>query len=139
MTRVAITGLGAVSAFGVGADTLYDALVAGTSGVKEITAFDVSLYSTRFGAYLDSWDPSPWLDPKEARRMARFQQFAIAAADEAIAQSGLVIDETNAERVGVIVGSGIGGLSTMEEQVAVLAERGPSRVSPFLVPMMIVD
>ncbi|MHB1340248.1 MAG: beta-ketoacyl-ACP synthase II [Coriobacteriia bacterium] len=139
MTRIAITGLGAVSALGVGADTLFDALIAGTSGVREITAFDVSQYSTRFGAYLDSWDPSPWLDTKEMRRFSRFQQFAIAAADEAVSHSGLVIDESNSERVGVIVGSGIGGLSTMEEQSAVLAERGPSRVSPFLVPMMIVD
>lgn len=138
-TRIAITGLGAVSALGVGADVTYDALLSGTSGVKDITAFDVTGYATRFGAMLDTWDPSPWLDPKEARRMARFQQFAIAAADEAVAHSGLVIDDSNAERVGVIVGSGIGGLSTMEEQTAILAERGPSRISPFLVPMMIVD
>ncbi|MCE5203278.1 MAG: beta-ketoacyl-ACP synthase II [Coriobacteriales bacterium] len=139
MTRIAVTGIGAVCALGVGSDTIYDELLAGASGVRPITAFDTTGYSTRFAAMLEDWDPSPWLDPKEARRMARFQQFAIAAADEAVSQAELVIDESNADRVGVIVGSGIGGLATMEEQCAVLADRGPSRVSPFLVPMMIVD
>ncbi|MDO8950895.1 MAG: beta-ketoacyl-ACP synthase II [Actinomycetota bacterium] len=139
MRRVVVTGVGAVSALGVGAATNWDALVAGRSGVAPITAFDVSEYSTQFGAYLYDWDPSPWLDSKEARRMARFQQFAVAAADEALKDSGLVIDESNAERVGVIVGSGIGGLGTMEDQHTILLEKGPSRVSPFLVPMMIVD
>lgn len=139
MRRVVVTGVGAVSALGVGAATNWDALVAGRSGVAPITAFDVSEYSTQFGAYLNDWDPSPWLDSKEARRMARFQQFAVAAADEALKDSGLVIDESNAERVGVIVGSGIGGLGTMEDQHTILLEKGPSRVSPFLVPMMIVD
>ncbi|KAF0208080.1 MAG: beta-ketoacyl-ACP synthase II [Actinomycetota bacterium] len=139
MRRVVVTGVGAVSALGVGAATNFDALVAGRSGVAPITAFDVSEYSTQFGAYLNDWDPSPWLDSKEARRMARFQQFAVVAADEALKDSGLVIDESNAERVGVIVGSGIGGLGTMEDQHTILLEKGPSRVSPFLVPMMIVD
>ncbi len=139
MRRVVVTGIGAVSALGVGANANWEAAIAGRSGVGPITAFDVSAYSTRFGAYLNDWDPTPWLDTKEARRMARFQQFAVVAADEALKDSGLVIDETNAERVGVIVGSGIGGLGTMEEQHTILMERGPSRVSPFLVPMMIVD
>ncbi|MCL4079566.1 beta-ketoacyl-ACP synthase II [Coriobacteriia bacterium Es71-Z0120] len=137
--RVAVTGIGAVCALGVGADAIYDRLVAGESGVHHITHFDASAYTTRFAATLDDWDPSPWLEPKEARRLSRFQQFAIAAADEAIAQSGLVIDENNGERVGVIVGSGVGGLQSLEEQHSVLLERGPSRVTPFLVPMMIVD
>lgn len=139
MRRVAVTGIGAVSALGVGATPTWEALIAGRSGVAPITAFDVSEYSTRFGAYLSDWDPSPWLDSKEARRMARFQQFAVVAADEALKDSGLVIDEANAERVGVVVGSGIGGLGTMEDQHSILREKGPSRISPFLVPMMIVD
>jgi 3-oxoacyl-[acyl-carrier-protein] synthase II len=139
MRRVVVTGIGAVSALGVGATTNWDALIAGRSGVAPITAFDVSEYSTRFGAYLNEWDPTPWLDPKEARRMARFQQFAVVAADEALKDSGLVIDDSNAERVGVIVGSGIGGLGTMEDQHSILLEKGPGRISPFLVPMMIVD
>ncbi|MHB1450614.1 MAG: beta-ketoacyl-ACP synthase II, partial [Coriobacteriia bacterium] len=96
-------------------------------------------YPTRFAAYLNDWDPSPWIEHKEARRMARFQQFAVASALMAVEDSGLVIDEHNAERVGVIVGSGIGGLGTMEDQKDILDAKGPGRVSPFLVPMMIVD
>ncbi|PKQ38662.1 MAG: beta-ketoacyl-[acyl-carrier-protein] synthase II [Actinobacteria bacterium HGW-Actinobacteria-1] len=137
--RVAVTGIGAVSALGPNAATTWEGLIAGRSGVHEITSFDASAYTTRFAATLDDWDPSPWLDSKEARRMARFQQFAVVAAEEALADSGLVIDESNAERVGVIVGSGIGGLGTMEDQHDILRDKGPSRVSPFLVPMMIVD
>jgi len=139
MRRVAVTGLGVISALGVGVDATWAALVAGRSGARPITHFDASEYTTRFAATLAAWDPSPWIDGKEARRMSRFQQFAVAAADEALAQSGLVIDADNAERVGVIVGSGIGGLDAMENAHSLLLERGPSRVSPFLVPMMIVD
>jgi len=139
MRRVVVTGIGAVSALGVGAATTWEALLAGRSGVGAITAFDVSQYTTRFGAYLNEWDPSQYLDSKEARRMARFQQFAVVAADEALKDSGLVIDDSNADRVGVIVGSGIGGLGTMEDQHSILMEKGPGRISPFLVPMMIVD
>ena len=139
MRRVVVTGVGAISALGVGAAANWDAVIAGRSGVAEITAFDVSQYTTRFGAYLNEWDPSQYLDSKEARRMARFQQFAVVAADEALKDSGLVIDDSNAERVGVIVGSGIGGLGTLEDQHAILMEKGPGRISPFLVPMMIVD
>lgn len=139
MRRVAVTGIGCVSPVGIGAEASWESIIAGRSGISTITAFDVTQYSTRFAGSVDDWDASRWLDSKEARRMARFQQFAVVAADEALADSGLVIDESNAERVGVIVGSGIGGLATMEEQAGVLAERGPSRVSPVLVPMMIVD
>ncbi len=139
MRRVVVTGVGAVSALGVGAAANWESVIAGRSGVSEITAFDVSQYTTRFGAYLNEWDPSQYLDTKEARRMARFQQFAVVAADEALKDSGLIIDDSNAERVGVIVGSGIGGLGTMEDQHTILMEKGPGRISPFLVPMMIVD
>lgn len=134
-----MTGIGCVSPVGIGVEAAWDSIVAGRSGITPITAFDVSQYSTRFAGMVDDWDSAQWLASKEARRMARFQQFAVVAADEALADSGLVINESNAERVGVIVGSGIGGLGTMEEQTAILAERGPSRVSPMLVPMMIVD
>ena len=139
MRRVVVTGLGAVSPLGIGVDATWAALVAGKSGVRNITRFDVSEYPVRFAATVDEIDPAGRLDPKERRRMSPFQQAAVVAADEAFADSGLVIDETNADRVGVIVGSGVGGLPTMEEQAAILAERGPSRISPFLVPMMIVD
>ena len=139
MRRIVVTGLGVVSPVGIGADAVMASVTAGRSGVAPITAFDVSAYPTRFAAMVDDWDPSPWLDAKEARRLSRFQQFAVAAADQAAADSGLEITEANAPRVGVIVGSGIGGLSTMEEQKEVLDTKGPGRVSPFLVPMMIVD
>lgn len=139
MRRVVITGLGAVSPVGVGVEPTWDAIVAGRSGIAPITAFDASAYSTRIAGCVDGWDPTPWVDAKEARRLSRFQQFAVAAAQMAVDDAGLVIDEANAERVGVIVGSGIGGLQTMEEQKEILDEKGPGRVSPFLVPMMIVD
>ncbi|MBN2247425.1 MAG: beta-ketoacyl-ACP synthase II [Coriobacteriia bacterium] len=137
--RIVVTGLGAVSPVGIGANAIWESIAAGRSGIGPITAFDVSAYPTRFAAYVDGWDPSPWIEAKEARRLARFQQFAVASALLAVEDSGLEIGEHNAERVGVIVGSGIGGLGTMEEQKEVLDAKGPGRVSPFLVPMMIVD
>lgn len=139
MRRVVVTGMGAVSPVGLGVAEAWDSISSGRSGIGEVTLFDASEYSTRFGGCVDDWDPLPWIDAKEARRMARFQQFAVAAAQMAMDDSGLVIDESNAERVGVIVGSGIGGLHAMEEQKQILLEKGPGRVSPFLVPMMIVD
>lgn len=137
--RIVVTGLGAVSPVGVGVDAMWESITAGRSGVGPITAFDASAYPVRFAACVDDWDPTPWIDTKEARRLSRFQQFALASALMAVEDAGLEIDETNADRVGVIVGSGIGGLATMEEQKAVLDAKGPGRVSPFLVPMMIVD
>jgi len=139
MRRVVVTGLGAVSAVGLGAEQTWQSVTAGKSGIGPITLFDVSDYSTRIGACVTDWDPSPWLDSKEARRLARFQQFAVAAAAMAMDDCGLEITDQNAERVGVIIGSGIGGLGTMEDQKEILLTKGPSRVSPFLVPMMIVD
>lgn len=139
MRRVVVTGMGVVSPVGIGADAVWDSVVSGRSGMGPVTAFDVSAYPTRFAATLPDWDPTPWIEAKEARRMSRFQQFALVAALMAVEDAGLVIDESNAERVGVIVGSGIGGLGTMEEQLLILKEKGPGRVSPFLVPMMIVD
>jgi 3-oxoacyl-[acyl-carrier-protein] synthase II len=137
--RVAITGMGVVSPVGIGVSAFWDSLKAGRSGIHDITAFDVAEYTTRFGGYIDEFDPSAVIDRKEQRRMSRFQQMAMVAAAEAMADSGLEITDANAERVGVIVGSGIGGLHTMEEQTGVLLARGPSRISPLLVPMMIVD
>jgi len=139
MRRVVVTGVGVVSPVGVGADAMWDALVAGRSGIAPIEHFDASEYSSRIAGYVGDFDPSAVLDPKEIRRLSRFQQFALVAADQAVRQSGLAVTEDNAEDVGVIVGSGIGGLGTMEEQHDILRQRGPSRISPFLVPMMITD
>ena len=140
MRRVVVTGIGAVTCTGVGTDAMWESLSAGRSGITPIEHFDASEYSTRFAGYVRDFDPSSVIDSKEARRMSRFQQFAVVAADEAMRDAGLSeVPEELAPRAGVIVGSGIGGLGTMEDQHAVLTERGPGRISPFLVPMMIVD
>ena len=140
MRRVAVTGLGIVCPVGIGVDAAWDALTAGRSGIGPITSFDTTDYSVHFAGCVNDFDPSDVLDVKEARRLSRFQQFAVVAAEEALADAGLSeVDPAEAERIGVIVGSGIGGLGLMEEQSRVLMERGPSRVSPFLVPGMIID
>jgi len=140
MRRIAVTGVGVVTSTGVGQDAMWESLSQGKSGISAIEHFDTAEYTTTFAGYVKDFDPSEVIDRKEARRMSRFQQFAMVAADEALRDAGLSeIDDELAPRAGCIVGSGIGGLSTMEEQVALLNERGPSRISPFLVPMMIVD
>lgn len=140
MRRVAVTGIGVVTCTGVGTDAMWDSLSNGRSGITPITHFDASEYSSRFAGYIHDFDASSLVDKKELRRMARFQQFAVVAADEALHDAGLSeIDDDLAPRAGCIIGSGIGGLQVMEEQTALLLERGPSRISPFLVPMMIVD
>ena len=140
MRRVAVTGVGAVTPVGVGTDAMWDSLVAGGSGVGPITAFSTDGYTVRFAGCIDEFDPSAVLDSKESRRMSRFQQFAMVAAVEAMEDAGLgAMEGPESERAGVIVGSGIGGLGLMEEQHTVLLERGPSRISPTLVPGMIVD
>lgn len=140
MRRVAVTGMGIVCPVGVGVDAAWDAMTAGRSGIRTLTAFDTTDYAVHFGGYIDDFDPSPVLDTKDVRRMSRFQQFAVVAAAEAMEDAGLTeVDPVESERYGVIVGSGIGGLGLMEEQVRVLHERGPSRISPTLVPGMIVD
>lgn len=140
MRRVAITGLGTVNPCGIGVEQTWDNLVAGRSGIRPFTHFDVSEYTTRFGGHVDDFDAKEFLDAKEARRMSRFIQMAVVAADEAVADAGLDIrEEAHPERVGVIVGSGVGGLEQMEQQYDITKDKGPGRVSPFLVPMMIID
>jgi 3-oxoacyl-[acyl-carrier-protein] synthase II len=119
---------------------MWDSLSNGRSGISAIEHFDVSEYASRIGGYVHDFDPTGLIDRKELRRMARFQQFAMVAADEALRDAGLAeIDDEQSLRAGCIIGSGIGGLTTMEEQFTILRERGPSRVSPFLVPMMLID
>ncbi|HSK48777.1 MAG TPA: beta-ketoacyl-ACP synthase II [Coriobacteriia bacterium] len=140
MRRVAVTGMGVVTCTGVGVEAMWDSLINGRSGISEIEHFDASEYPTRFAGYIKDFDPGDVIDKKEARRMSRFQQFAMVAAAEAMVDAGLEnVSEELAPRAGCIIGSGIGGLGTMEEQKEILLERGPSRISPFLVPMMIVD
>jgi 3-oxoacyl-[acyl-carrier-protein] synthase II len=132
--------MGVVTPTGVGVSTMWESLAAGRSGISAIEHFDVSQYSTRFAGYVKDFDHEGVIDRKDARRMARFQQFAMVAAAEAMADADLEnVDDELALRAGCIVGSGIGGLDVMEQQDAVLKERGPSRIIPTLVPMMIVD
>jgi 3-oxoacyl-[acyl-carrier-protein] synthase II len=136
--RIVVTGIGAVTPIGIGKDAYWQALLGGKSGVGRITLFDPTDFDVQIAAEVQDFVPSEHVG-KEARRMDRFAQFGVAAALEALRDSGLVIDETNAERVGVLIGSGIGGLATLEEQVGILNSKGPSRVSPMLIPMMIAD
>jgi beta-ketoacyl-acyl-carrier-protein synthase II len=137
--RVVITGIGAVTSLGRSAEAVWSACLAGCSGVSPITGFDTTGFTTRFAAEIKDWDAAPYMDRKEARRMDRFVQYAAASSCMALADSGLVIDESNRDNVGVCIGSGIGGLGIIEEQHRVLLERGPGRISPFLIPGIICD
>ena len=135
--RVVVTGLGAITPIGNTVDDYWDGLTDGRNGVSAITLFDASAHACRFAAEVKNFDPTGLLEPKESKRWDRFSKFGVIAAKEALANSGLIIDEANASRIGVIIGSGVGGLMTMETQSHVLADKSPSRVSPFTVPMMI--
>jgi len=137
--RVVVTGMGCLSPVGNNMKETWESILAGKSGVTGITHFDASKHKTRFAAEVKGFDPVALFGAREARKMDRFTQFIIAAAAEALEQAGLKIDESNRDRVGVVTGTGIGGIGTLLEQVGVLHERGPERVSPFLVPMMIAD
>lgn len=137
--RVVVTGLGTVTPIGLTKDDYWASLVAGKSGAGRITKFDASAFDTQIAAELKCFDPSLYLDKKEARRLVPFIQYAIAAAKMAVADAGLTITEELAPQVGVIIGSGIGGIGFLEEQAKTLASRGPSKLSPFTVPFMICD
>ncbi|HLE04694.1 MAG TPA: beta-ketoacyl synthase N-terminal-like domain-containing protein, partial [Anaerolineales bacterium] len=137
--RVVVTGLGVVSPVGIGIDRFWNALMEGRSGVRRITSFDPTGLNTQIAAEVPDFDPTDFMDRKEARRNDRFVQFAHAAARMALDDSGLVITPQNAARVGVLIGSGIGGAITWEEQTRILLTRGPDRVSPFFIPMIIMN
>jgi len=137
--RVAVTGLGSVTPLGCNAATTWEALIAGTSGVAQISLFDASEQDVTIAAEVKGFDPGVAMDRKEARHADRFVQFAIVAGLEALEGAHLRIDDANRDRIGVVIGSGIGGLTTISEQFDTLRERGPRRVSPFLVPMMLPD
>ncbi len=138
-TRVVITGLGCISPIGNNVKETWEALLAGKSGMAPITHFDASAHKTKFAAEVKGFDPAAHFGARDARKMDRFTQFATVATLEALAQSGLVIDNANHNRVGILIGSGIGGIGTLIEQYEVMRQRGPDRVSPFLIPMMISD
>jgi 3-oxoacyl-[acyl-carrier-protein] synthase II len=137
MERVVITGMGAITPLGLEVDEMWRRLVRGASGVTKIDAFDADGYKARIAATVKGFDGKERFGLKESRRMDRFTQFALAAADQAIADAGLDLDSVNRERIGVYVGSGIGGIQSLEEQHATLLARGPGKVSPLLVPIMI--
>jgi len=137
--RVVITGIGTITPLGLDITTTWDSLIAGKSGIDHITHFDASDFETKIAGELKGFEPTDYIGRKEARRMDRFSQMAVVAGMQAVQSAGLVIDDTNRDNVGVLIGSGIGGLVTISEQVRVLSERGPDRVSPFTVPMMIAD
>ena len=137
--RVMVTGMGIISPLGLDVETTWNGIVNGHSGVDLITAFDTEGYDTHFAAEVKGFDPESYLDRKEARRMDRFAQFAAVAAQQACRQAGLETGTVDPYRVGVIIGSGIGGISTLSQQQEILISRGPKRVSPFLIPMMLGD
>ena len=137
--RVVVTGLGCVSPVGNNVKDTWEALLAGKSGAAPITAFDASAHKTKFAAEAKGFDPVALFGTRDARKMDRFTQFATAATLEAMAQASLKIDESNRDRVGILIGTGIGGIITLLEQYDILRERGPERISPFLIPMMISD
>ncbi|HET9001319.1 MAG TPA: beta-ketoacyl-ACP synthase II [bacterium] len=137
--RVAVTGVGMVTPIGTGKDAFWAGLMEGRSGVRRITAFDPAPYETQIAGEVPDFDPATYMDRKEVRRNDRFVQFAFAATRLALDDAEFAITTKNAERVGVIIGSGIGGAKTWEEQHQVLLERGPARVSAFFVPMIIIN
>ncbi len=137
--RVVITGLGAISPLGSNKDDFWQALITGQSGIGPITRFDVQEMAVRFAGEVKDFDPRTFFDRREARRMDRFSQYAVAAARMAIEDAALNLEEENKFRLGVVFGTGIGGVETLEEQKQVLLEKGPNRISPFFVPMMIAN
>ncbi|MGA8943551.1 MAG: beta-ketoacyl-ACP synthase II [Thermoactinomyces sp.] len=139
MNRVVITGLGVISPLGNDINTFWNNIVQGKSGVGLITQFDTSEFAVKIAAEVKDFNPVDFINKKDARRMDRFVQFAVAAAKMALENAELDMDKVDPERVGTYIGSGIGGLATLEEQHKVLLNRGPRRVSPFFVPMMIAN
>ncbi|MFZ4506771.1 MAG: beta-ketoacyl-ACP synthase II [Fimbriimonas sp.] len=137
--RVVVTGIGAVTPLGTGVEKFWPRLLNGESGFGEITLLDPSEYTTRIGAEVKDFNAEDWLERKEARRTDRFISFAVASATMALKDSGIVLTEELRDEIGVLIGSGIGGLNTLGEQHRKQVEQGPGRVSPFLVPYMIPD
>ena len=136
--RVVVTGMGAVTAIGIGVDAFWRGVLSGKSGIKPITLIDPARHSVRFAGEISEFDAKAMIG-KEAKRMDRFTQFAVVASEEAVADAKLEITEENADRIGVIIGVGVGGLQTWENEHTKFMQGGPDRVSPFLIPMMIVN
>ena len=139
MRRVVVTGVGVVSALGTGLEKNWEALTKGQSGIAPITRFDASQLPTQIAGEVKDFNPEDWIDKKEVKKMDLFIQYAMAAADMAMADSGLQITEANAERVGVVVGSGLGGLPTIEKYHEAMTEGGYRKITPFFIPMLIIN
>ncbi|MGG6292798.1 beta-ketoacyl-ACP synthase II [Leptolyngbya sp. AN02str] len=139
LKRVVVTGLGAITPIGNTLADYWDGLLAGRNGIGPITLFDASRHGCQIAGEVKGFDPQDYMDRKDAKRMDRFAQFGVAASKQALADAGFVINDLNAEQVGIVIGTGIGGLKVMEEQQEVYLNRGPDRCSPFMVPMMIAN
>src|SRR2546421_5402965 len=137
--RVAVTGMGFITPIGNDLETVWSNMIEGVSGVGQITRFDTTGFDTTIAAEVKSFNAEDYMDRKTARHIGRYCQFALAASKQALAQSGLVPGEMDPDDVGVIVSSGIGGMEEIEKSHTALMERGPKRISPFTVPMMIAD
>lgn len=137
MKRVVISGMGSITPIGLDTSAFWDSLVRGKHGIRPITAFDASAYKGSLAADVINFEPTDYMDRKEARRMDRFTHFAIAAAKEAMEHSGLEINDSNCWDIGVLIGTGIGGIQTFQTEVLKLGEKGPRSVSPLFIPMMI--
>lgn len=137
--RVVVTGLGCVTPIGIGKDAFWQGLITGKNGIDRITRFDVTEYATQIAGEVKDFDVNQYIDKKEAKRMDRFTQYAVASAKMAIEDAKLDLTAENRERIGTVVGTGIGGMETLSDQAAVLSAKGPGRMSPFFVPMMIAN
>ena len=137
--RVVVTGLGLITPLGLGVETTWENLISGKSGIGKITCFDTSAFPTQIAGEVKNFNPEDFIEVKDIKKMDRFIHLAVAAATIALEDSGLKITDDNAERVGVIVGSGIGGLGTIEHYHSILLERGPRRITPFFIPMLVIN
>jgi len=134
-----VTGVGLLSSVGIGTEETWEAVKAGHSGVDRITAFDASAYNSQIAGEVKNFDPTQFIEKKEVKKMGRFIQFAIAAAEFALTSARLKVDAEFAERTGTYIGSGIGGFEVIEREHKILLERGPSRISPFFIPATIIN
>ncbi|MGB3573207.1 MAG: beta-ketoacyl synthase N-terminal-like domain-containing protein, partial [Phormidesmis sp.] len=137
--RVVITGMGAITPIGNTLTDYWQGLMSGKNGIGLVTAFDASQHASQIAGEVKGFDPLDYMDRKDAKRAARFAHFAIAASKQALADANLKITDLNAEQIGVMIGTGVGGIQVMEDQQEVYLTRGPSRCSPFMVPMMIAN
>jgi 3-oxoacyl-[acyl-carrier-protein] synthase II len=139
LKRVVVTGLGALTPIGNTLADYWEGLLGGRNGIGPITLFDPSRHACRIAGEVKNFDPHQYLERKEAKRMDRFAQFAVAASKQALADAQLTINDLNAEQVGVLIGTGVGGIKVMEDQQEIYLNRGPDRCSPFMIPMMIAN